>query len=486
MFPCNPEPITVVVNATAGTTVTGAFNVNGATDLNGTLNVDGATTINNSFTVDSNGTGTAGGNRITVDGSGINALSNNSLFGSSISDTGELIGYNNSTTGVTSGLSTDDTDLVVGYTDSTIGTNGIAYGLHTDSNEVNVEYVVYGNGSTTENVFHGLTVTDSQTTLTGGTNSSSLTLADNAATLAVGTSTTSEISLIRAANDGTDTNVSIGEESGNRIDLNSLTGTAVTGDFSVNAGGGTSEFTVGTDSVTIVGATSITGETNINTIGTAGATNTITGANNNITATTSNTMGVTGDSSVTTTATQLTAVTADGSGLAVNNGGDVSVLNNTGHGLTVSPTETVVSGGTTPTTLTLGNSGATFANTATGGPARVTSIADGINNYDAVNIHQFRTMEDLANMRFTSIEDSIQKANIGITSVSALAAIPAVLPGKRFAIGAGYGYFESENTVAFGMKANFGDHLSVTAGVGFGVGRSDSTYSANAGFSLSF
>jgi len=183
----------------------------------------------------------------------------------------------------------------------------------------------------------------------------------------------------------------------------------------------------------------------------------------------------------------LTAVTADGSGLTVNNGGDVSVLNSTGHGLTVTPTQTVVSGGTTSTTLTLDDSGATFANTATGGgPARVSGIADGVNNYDAVNMHQFRTMEDLVQRRFTSIEDTINKANMGIASVSALAAIPAVLPGKRFAIGAGYGYFESENAVAVGIKANLGNHLSASAGMGFGVGRSDSTYSANAGFSFSF
>jgi hypothetical protein len=61
------------------------------------------------------------------------------------------------------------------------------------------------------------------------------------------------------------------------------------------------------------------------------------------------------------------------------------------------------------------------------------------------------------------------------------------MPGKKFAIGAGYGYFEHESALAIGLKANMFDRLSVTAGVGFGLGSgSNSTASANAGFSYSF
>lgn len=205
-------------------------------------------------------------------------------------------------------------------------------------------------------------------------------------------------------------------------------------------------------------------------------------------------MGVTAGSTITATNNQIKAQTQNLEGLIVNNGGSVSLagvtsgaaasglnIDATGntvtllnsmaaqpaHGLTIGPTSTVLSGGTTSTTLTLDNSGATFSSNG-GAPARVTGVANGGNQYDAVNFGQ------------------LQKVNIGVASVSALAAIPSTIQGKKFAIGAGYGYFENESAVAIGLKASIFDSLSVTAGVGFGVGRSDSTYSANAGFSFIF
>jgi len=153
----------------------------------------------------------------------------------------------------------------------------------------------------------------------------------------------------------------------------------------------------------------------------------------------------------------------------------VTVLNTTGHGLIVSPTETVVSGGTTSTTLTLNNTGATFRNTVTGGPARVSGVADGVNDNDAVNVRQYNVLKD-----------GVEKANMGIASVSALSAIPAALPGKRVALGAGYGYFEDESAVAIGVKARVLENMSVSAGIGVGISDTSSTYTANAGFSFSF
>jgi hypothetical protein len=204
-----------------------------------------------------------------------------------------------------------------------------------------------------------------------------------------------------------------------------------------------------------------------NTIGSSTSTNSINGA------TTIDSNGTSaGGSRIVVNNTQITALTADGSGLTINNGvgttpGVVSLTNSTGHGLTINPTNTVLSGGTnSPTSLTLNDWGATFSNN--GSPARVTGVADGVNQYDAVNYGQ------------------LQKSYIGVASVSALAAIPGTMPGKRFAIGAGYGYFENESAVALGLKASILDCLSVQAGVGFGVGQSNSDYSANAGISFSF
>ena len=177
------------------------------------------------------------------------------------------------------------------------------------------------------------------------------------------------------------------------------------------------------------------------------------------------------------------ALTADGSGLTINNGGTVALKNSVGndgygpgHGLTIHPDNTVLSGGTTSTTLTLNNTGAAFANTATGGPARVTGVADGVYPYDAVNVSQLN-----------GLKKDIERAYAGVASISALSAIPATAAGKRFAIGAGYGYFEGENAIAIGVKARLGENFNIQAGVGVGVDNlKDSTYSANAGFSFSF
>jgi hypothetical protein len=204
-----------------------------------------------------------------------------------------------------------------------------------------------------------------------------------------------------------------------------------------------------------------------NTIGSSTSTNSINGA------TTIDSNGtLTGGSRIVVNNTGITAQTTDGSGLTINNdvtapgATQVSLLNSTGHGLTINTDSTVLSGGTHSTSLTLNDWGATFSNN--GSPARVTGVADGVNQYDAVNYGQ------------------LQKSYIGVASVSALAAIPNTMPGKRFAIGAGYGYFENESALALGLKASILDCLSVQAGVGFGVGQSNSDYSANAGISFSF
>jgi len=594
--------------------------VGAATTINNTLDVTGLTTTagisntgnlssrstNTSFGLDVNDTvaqlgyqsgtltngvqATAGGlvlsstntaaysSTVRLDGSQAYISYNDGTFESGLEagPAGLIVGSSAGATslGMTTNISTNE--VIVGYMSGTQ-----AYGLHADNDEVNVGYL---NGT---DDFHGLTVTNSQTTLSGGTNSSSLTLADNVATLAVGTATEGEIDLLTATNNGGGaTNVTIGNTANNYLEVDSTTGTTVHGNLTItgvltvngvtftntginNTGniatdtltttglatlnslavnnnaaiGGaldvtgtatmngidndgditntgniqTATLTVDSDAtigrtldvtgattlggtLEVAGTTTLNGATTINntldvaddltatgttnTIGTAGvSTNTITGVGNFITATNSNTMGVTGGSAVTTTATRVTALTADGSGLTINNGGTVALKNSVGndgygpgHGLTIHPDNTVLSGGTTSTTLTLNNTGAAFANTATGGPARVTGVADGVYPYDAVNVSQLN-----------GLKKDIERAYAGVASISALSAIPATAAGKRFAIGAGYGYFEGENAIAIGVKARLGENFNIQAGVGVGVDNlKDSTYSANAGFSFSF
>jgi trimeric autotransporter adhesin len=122
------------------------------------------------------------------------------------------------------------------------------------------------------------------------------------------------------------------------------------------------------------------------------------------------------------------------------------------HGVDINQTRTVISGGTNSTSLTLDDDGATFRNDDTGGPAKVTGVADGTGDYDAVNYRQLKKYRD--------------EAHAGIASVAALAAIPPPVPGKRVSIGGGYGNFRGSNAGAVGAKAILFDNAMLTAGVG--------------------
>ena len=68
----------------------------------------------------------------------------------------------------------------------------------------------------------------------------------------------------------------------------------------------------------------------------------------------------------------------------------LTVTNSIGnsHGIVVDTSKTVISGGTTSTSLTLDDAGATLATVETGGPAQLHGVADGTANNDAVNVGQ--------------------------------------------------------------------------------------------------
>ncbi|MFV1976082.1 MAG: YadA-like family protein, partial [Candidatus Scalindua sp.] len=188
---------------------------------------------------------------------------------------------------------------------------------------------------------------------------------------------------------------------------------------------------------------------------------------------------ISGDSILSMTDSGL-KVNADSNGYAADGAGNLSVTeteasltvtNKDGetHGVTITGNETTISGGTTSTSMVLNNSGATFTNTATGGPVRVTGVADGESDYDAVNYSQLKSVEE--------------RAYQGIAAVSALAAIPPPIPGKKFSIGVGYGYYEDENAVAVGIKGNLFNRASVGTGVGYAFG---GRATVNAGLSFSW
>ena len=139
-------------------------------------------------------------------------------------------------------------------------------------------------------------------------------------------------------------------------------------------------------------------------------------------------------------------------------------LGNT-HGVVVNESQTVLSGGTKSTTLTLDDNGATFRNDVTGGAIKVTGVSNGTHKYDAVNFGQ------------------LQDAYSGVASVSALAAIPDPVPGKKYSVGMGYGHYMGEDAIALGLKGDVSQNLRLTTGIGHSNDRT--TFNAGVGFSLS-
>jgi hypothetical protein len=134
------------------------------------------------------------------------------------------------------------------------------------------------------------------------------------------------------------------------------------------------------------------------------------------------------------------------------------------HGLVITQTETVLSGGTNSTSLTLDDGGATFTNMPTGGPARVTGVANGTRRYDAVNYGQ------------------LKETYGGIASVAAMANIPDPAPGKAYSIGLGFGNFEGENAFALGGAARLSESVSLQAS----IGHSDDNHTVGAGVGFSW
>ena len=101
------------------------------------------------------------------------------------------------------------------------------------------------------------------------------------------------------------------------------------------------------------------------------------------------------------------------------------------HGLYVGERDTVLSGGTNSTSMTLNDTGATFSN-GNGGPARVTGVADGKSKYDAVNYGQ---LQDL--------EDDLSK---GI-AISYALEVMLPDPGKSFRMTVGGGFYNGESAL---------------------------------------
>jgi len=454
--------------------VSGTSTLNGNLDANGSTNVIGTTGAANTLT--------GATNNITSTTSSILGVSSGATVTTTSTQASVLVADGR---GLTVNDSTNVTTLTGGATTST---------LTLQDNQVSL---LTSDG-------HGLTVNDTTnvTTLSGGTNSSTLTLGDDQATLGVGTATTSEITVLDATNNGTTTAVTIGGTSNSSNQLlatasggtNTITANATDGTNTLSAAtnvitsgdgsGGTNSITVTETQTGTVGVNTfeygtevdggmlIDGDLGVNgniyTLNdTANATVNV--GNNGLSITGSeNTVSLQADNdALDTNARANLSMAPTSASLTVNTDSGVS------HGVTISQTDTVISGGTNSTSLTLDDTGATFQNDDTGGPAKVTGVANGTDDYDAVNMRQYR-----------KLENRVDKAYSGIASVAALSAIPAPLAGKDTSVGIGYGNFEGCNAIAVGTKALIGKNNDVTLTAGIGYCENTTAISAGIGWSF--
>jgi hypothetical protein len=231
---------------------------------------------------------------------------------------------------------------------------------------------------------------------------------------------------------------------------NNITGTTTnvqSGNVNINTqitGGGNTSIGVGTNALTMNGATTINYSNNANTSINAG---TSTGAvliGNSGMSTTNTVTAVSGNSNMTLTNSTASLGTANSSyttSYAYPGG-----YQGTNNGVTSTATNTNVTGGTS--NLLLGNNGATFSNVNNGAPIQVHGVADGTNNFDAVNVRQLNAIK------------------MGIAGAVAMSNIPTLDAGKNFGLGVGLGGFDSQTSVALGASARVTDSLAVRASVG--------------------
>lgn len=177
----------------------------------------------------------------------------------------------------------------------------------------------------------------------------------------------------------------------------------------------------------------------------------------------------------------------------------LNTANHNVHGFYVDQKVAVMSGGTQSTSFTLDDDGAILSNSDTGAPIQLHGVANGTANNDAVNFSQLtqvntqvtnhiNQVDTQVNSRIDQLDTKVDKnatrAFSGIAQIAAMQAIPAPIAGKNYSIGMGGGFYAGQQAMAFGGKANVGEHLNVSASVANGFGSNkDMAASVGAGFS---
>lgn len=231
-----------------------------------------------------------------------------------------------------------------------------------------------------------------------------------------------------------------------------------------------------TGNATIGGTLAVAGQSN-----THGINNTGNLANSG-NATIGGTLGVTGASTLNGATTVNNTLTATGTttlGSTSGTGGNTVVVNSGGvsatagsSSLSLTSTRAGLSGG--GASMVLANNTATFSAPAvsgtTGGPIRVTGIADGSSQYDAVNYGQF--------------DEARKDAARGIAAAGAALNIPQLDQNKAFNLGVGVGGYDGEVAWAIGGSARISKDGIIRASVAAaGGGGSKAVWGVGGGWS---
>ncbi|MFI3189076.1 MAG: YadA-like family protein, partial [Methylococcales bacterium] len=502
--------ITANNTVTRDLTVTGNATFNGVTDVNGILNLTNATVIgalsdrimgDSKAPLSSNG---VTGTNTVVNGTGAvitykQALTQtvvaNTTIGNRLTGTqyqtkvagNEFIDGNlyvngdSAFVGTTSATSTVDasknlaSSKLINATTGVIGQIGITTntpvtdvqtGL-TSTEAVASVTLTNGYGHT-----HGIQVFEDRTQITGGTASNAFTLDNNAISLSgningalasngvtglTGTVGAGGVSVLTTA-----ATVAAGTTIGDRLTgvqyLNEINGnTLVDGNLYVN------------------------GDTNF--VGKNGATSTVVGDPGTSKLANAN-RGVTGQTGVVMKGTPVVDPVTGFAIPAYESVASTTLTNGVGqtNGLKVYEDRTELTGGTQQSAkLTMNDNGATFSN-SNGAPAKVTGVADGTTKYDAVNFGQ---LQGTAAALSDDMNNIAQRAYSGISQASAMAAIPAPMAGHHYSVGMGSGFYAGQQAIAFGGKADVGEHIRLSAAMGTGFG-STSQMSANTGAAFSW
>lgn len=444
------------LSVSSGATINGGLTNTGALDIQGAIynssgNYAGAVYINDALTV----TGAATTNGITNTGNiGTSTLSSTgaATLNSATITNNATVGGTLGVTGATTldGAATINNTLVVnsggGNAELSVGTSTITTvgalsqtGASTFTGATTVVGATNINTTGTAATIIGNSNVATTVNATGG--NSNLSLVDGTASLASGASSgftaysatkTVGTAPVTLTNGNTASQALVNGASVNNVIKGN---TLVDGNMYIN---GTLVYSSNTSATTTVTGTNTSGGMSVVNAGQAGAA----------------TVDANGKITTNTTATQATAA------LTVTNS-----LGNT-HGIVVQESQTTISGGNNSTSLILNDNGARFSNSATGAPVTVTGVADGQQDFDAVN---YRQLKQIA---------------AGVAGISAMANIPQVDQNKTFAVGVGLGSFQSQTALALGVSYRVAPNAVIKASASTtNSDRKNTVYGVGAGLS---